>query len=86
MDVGFRLVDHFFLKLSGADISKKINFFRFRQRESVHAPAVDVCGVTLGLTLRKRSRVGSRRYSSGERRSDFLFRFDSRTLRVNFVE
>jgi hypothetical protein len=24
MDVGFRLVDHFFLKLSGADISKKV--------------------------------------------------------------
>ena len=47
VDVRFRLVDHFFLKLSGADISKKLKLFRIRQHEAHGRPVLDVCGVPL---------------------------------------
>jgi len=54
VDVRFRLVDHFFLKLSGADISKKIKILKKIVRMNLTAGLVmDVCGVTLRLTLRK---------------------------------
>jgi hypothetical protein len=53
VDVGFRLVDHFFLKLSEADISKKIKIFRIRQHKARGRFVLDACGVPLRLTLRK---------------------------------
>jgi hypothetical protein len=53
VDVSFRLVDHFFLKLPGADISKKIKISRIRQQEAHGRLVTDVCGVPLRLALRK---------------------------------
>jgi len=46
VDVRFRLVDHFFLKLSGADISKKLKLFlkKFVGTQESMPLAADVCG------------------------------------------
>jgi hypothetical protein len=39
-----------FSSFLGLTFQKKLTFSRFRQREGEHAPAMDICGVTLRLT------------------------------------